>query len=81
MPDGTTTWDQGMHSDGTVRLNTNDNVQFVMKLDVSSTNGVGPGMNGWARVLDEDLQGNTIHPGGVDSSYVTDIHGDKNAAT
>ena len=61
-----------------MRLNTKDNVQFVMKLDVNSTNGVGTGTTGWARVLDEDHQGNTIHPGGVDSSYVTDIHGDAN---
>jgi hypothetical protein len=61
-----------------VRLNTKDNVQFVMKLDVSSTNGVGAGTTGWARVLDEDHQGVTLHPGGVDSAYATDIHGDTN---
>jgi len=77
LPDGTL-WNQGKHTDGSVRLNTKNNVQFVMKLDVSSTNGVGTGTTGWARVLDEDHQGVTIHPGGVDSSYVTDVHGDTN---
>ena len=75
LPDGTL-WSQGKHTDGSVRLNTKNNVQFVMKLDVSSTNGVGTGTTGWARVLDEDHQGATIHPGGVDNAYVTDVHGD-----
>ena len=75
LPDGTL-WSQGKHTDGSVRLNTKDNVQFVMKLDVSSTNGVGTGTTGWARVLDEDHLGGTIHPGGVDNAYVTDVHGD-----
>ena len=46
-----------------------------MKLDVNSTNGVGTGTSGWARVLDEDDQGVTLHPGGA---VVTDIHGDAN---
>ena len=63
------------HSDNNVRLNTKDNVPFVMKLDVNSTNGVGTGTSGWARVLDEDDQGVTLHPGGA---AVTDIHGDAN---
>ena len=75
LPDGTL-WNQGKHTDGSVRLNTKNNVQFVMKLDVSSTNGVGTGTTGWARVLDEDHLGGTIHPGGVDNAYVTDVHGD-----
>ena len=77
LPDGTL-WSQGRHTDGTVRKNTKDNVQFVMKLDVSSATGTGAGTSGWARMLDEDVNGVTIHPGGVDSSYVTDVHGDAN---
>ena len=75
LPDGTL-WSQGKHTDDSVRINTKNNVQFVMKLDVSKTNGVGTGTTGWARVLDEDHQGATIHPGGVDNAYVTDVHGD-----
>jgi hypothetical protein len=75
LPDGTL-WSQGKHSDGSVRLNT-FNVLFVMKLDVSSTNGVGTGTTGWARMLDEDHLGVTIHPGGVDLG-ATDVHGDAN---
>ena len=75
LPDGTL-WNQGKHTDGSNRSNTKNNVQFVMKLDVSSSNGVGAGTTGWARVLDEDHQGVTIHPGGVDNAYVTDVHGD-----
>ena len=77
LPDGTL-WNQGKHTDGSNRSNTKNNVQFVMKLDVSSTNGVGAGTTGWARVLDEDHLGVTIHPGGVEYSYVTDVHGDAN---
>jgi hypothetical protein len=77
LPDGTL-WSQGRHTDGSVRKNTKDNVQFVMKLDVSSKNGTGAGTTGWARMLDEDHNGVTIHAGGVHSSYVTDVHGDTN---
>jgi len=75
LPDGTL-WSSGKHTDNSVRLNTKSNVQFVMKLDVSKTQGVGTGTTGWARVLDEDHLGVTIHPGGVDNAYVTDVHGD-----
>ena len=75
LPDGTL-WSSGKHTDNSVRLNTKDNVQFVMKLDVSKTQGVGTGTTGWARVLDEDHLGVTIHPGGVANAYVTDVHGD-----
>ena len=71
LPDGTL-WSSGKHTDNSVRLNTKDNVQFVMKLDVSKTQGVGTGTTGWARVLDEDHLGVTIHPGGVDNGGVTD---------
>ena len=74
LPDGTL-WSQGKHTDDSVRLNTKDNVQFVMKLDVSSTNGVGAGTTGWARALDEDHLGVTIHPGGTGEP---DVHGDAN---
>ena len=77
LPDGTV-WSQGKHTDGSVRLNNKDSIQFVMKLDVSSVNGVGTGTTGWARMLDEDHLGVTIHPGGVEYSYVTDVHGDAN---
>ena len=50
LPDGTL-WSQGRHTDGTVRKNTNMNVQFVMKLDVSSATGTGAGTSGWARMV------------------------------
>ena len=75
LPDGTL-WSSGKHTDNSVWLNTKSNVQFVMKLDVSKTQGVGTGTTGWARVLDEDHLGVTIHPGGVANAYVTDVHGD-----
>ena len=75
LPNGET-WSAGVHGNGEQRMNTKDNVQFVMKLDVSSDQGIGDGTTGWARVLDEDLDGNVLHPGGVDSSYVTDVAGD-----
>ena len=52
------------------------NVQFVMKLDVSTELGIGDGTTGWARVLDENVNGDIIHPGGVDPS-ATGVAGDK----
>jgi len=73
------TWSAPYHSNGEARLQdtTKFNVQFVMKLDVSKDQGIGFGTTGWARVLDEDLDGTVLHPGGVDSKYVTDVAGDK----
>lgn len=61
LPDGTIWSSAG-------RLNTNDQVPFVMKLDVSSTQGVGAGTSGWAKLMDES------HPGGAN---VYSVHGDE----
>ena len=74
LPDGTQ-WSSALHTDGSDRLNTDDHTPFVMKLDVSSTNGVGDGTTGWARVMDEDHLGVTIHPGGVS---IHSVDGDAN---
>ena len=70
LPDGTTQWSRAIPP----RLNTRDAVQFVMKLDVTTANGVGPGTSGWARKMDEDLVGNLRYPGGVS---VRSVDGDE----
>merc|ERR1719149_371139 len=74
LPDGTQ-WSAALHTDNSARLNTADKTPFLMKLDVSSTNGVGTGTTGWARVMDEDHLGVTIHPGGVS---IHSVDGDTN---
>ena len=70
LPDGTTQWSSAIPP----RPNTKDAVQFVMKLDVTTANGVGPGTSGWARKMDEDLVGNLRYPGGV---RVVSVDGDE----
>jgi len=76
LPDGTM-WSSAKRSDGSVRLNTNDQAAFLMKLDVSSTLGVGAGTTGWARMMDEKLDGSTLHAGGVSiNSADGDTNGD-----
>ena len=52
LPDGTI-WSSAE------RINTKDQVPFVMSIDVSSTQGVGSGTTGWAKMMDTD------HPGGA----------------
>ena len=70
LPDGTTQWSSTIPP----RPNTNDPVHFVMKLDITTANGVGPGTSGWARKMDEDLVGNLRYPGGVS---VRSVNGDE----
>ena len=70
LPDGTTQWSSAIPP----RPNTKDAVQFVMRLDVTTANGVGPGTSGWARKMDEDLIGNLRYPGGVS---VRSVDGDE----
>ena len=70
LPDGTTQWSSAIPP----RQNTNDAVHFVMKLDVTTANGVGPGTSGWARKMDEDFVGNLRYPGGV---TVRSVDGDE----
>ena len=43
LPDKTTQWSSAVPP----RQNTRDAVHFVMKLDVTTANGVGPGTSGW----------------------------------
>jgi hypothetical protein len=62
LPDGTEWSSLG-------RANTNDQVPFVMSLDVSSTKGVGAGTTGWAKVMDDG------HDGGAS---VRSVDGDTN---
>ena len=66
--------DSTKHSDNSTRLA--KKLQFVVKLDVSKTNGIGEGTTGWFRSLDEDHLGNTIHPGGTKVNSDIDVHGD-----
>ena len=73
LPDGTVR-DSTKHSDNSTRLA--KKLQFVVKLDVSKTNGIGEGTTGWFRSLDEDHLGNTIHPGGTKVNSDIDVHGD-----
>ena len=70
LPDGTTQWSSAIPP----RQNTNDAVHFVMKLDVTTANGIGPGTSGWARKMDEDFVGNLRYPGGV---TVRSVDGDE----
>ncbi|KAL1523573.1 hypothetical protein AB1Y20_018509 [Prymnesium parvum] len=64
LPDGTLWSSEGS-------LNTNDQTPFVIKLDINSVNGTGPGTTGWAKLMDKD------HPGGVTVHSVDgDINGD-----
>ncbi|EOD09655.1 hypothetical protein EMIHUDRAFT_432932 [Emiliania huxleyi CCMP1516] len=58
LPDGTTL-DSAYMANGDARLNTNEQVQLMIKLDVSKAAGIGPGTTGWYKILDED------HPGYV----------------
>ena len=62
LPDGTV-WSSATRSDGTVRDNQADQVPFLMKLDISSTQGVGAGTTGWAKMMDES------HPGGAELHF------------
>jgi hypothetical protein len=50
LPDGTL-WSS------VARVNTKDQVPFVMSIDVTSTQGVGNGTTGWAKLMDEDYAG------------------------
>jgi hypothetical protein len=50
LPDGTL-WTSA------ARINENDQVPFVMSLDVSSSQGVGSGTNGWAKLMDDGHAG------------------------
>jgi len=52
LPDGTL-WSSA------TRLNQNDQVPFVMSIDVSSTQGIGSGTTGWAKLMDD------AHAGGA----------------
>lgn len=52
LPDGTL-WSSA------ARANTNDQVPFVMSIDVSSTKGIGSGTTGWAKLMDD------AHAGGA----------------
>ena len=45
LPDGTV-WSSAKRSDDSVRTNDNDQIPFLIKLDVSSTQGVGTGTTG-----------------------------------
>jgi len=48
-----------------------EQTEFVMKLDVNSANGVGPGTTGWFKVMDD------THPGGAAIHYSDgDANGD-----
>jgi len=70
LPDGTM-YNSRLRADGSVRVNSKDQVPFVMKLDVNSANGVGSGTTGWFKIMDE------IHPGGADTHYADgDANGD-----
>jgi len=62
LPDGTQWSSAG-------RANTNDQVPFVMKIDVSSTQGIGLGTTGWAKLMDIN------HAGGAS---VWSVDGDAN---
>jgi len=50
LPDGTV-WSSAS------RLNTKDQIPFVMSIDVSSTQGVGSGTTGWAKLMDDGHAG------------------------
>merc|ERR1719428_1310137 len=50
LPDGTL-WISA------TRMNTNDQVPFVMSIDVSSTQGIGSGTAGWAKLMDDGYAG------------------------
>jgi len=50
LPDGTL-WSSA------TRINTNDQVPFVMSIDVSSTQGIGSGTTGWAKLMDSGHAG------------------------
>jgi len=57
LPDGTL-WSSAS------RINDRDQVPFVMSIDVSSTQGIGTGTTGWAKLMDDD------HAGGASVSSV-----------
>mmetsp|Transcript_152943 Transcript_152943/g.284975 ORF Transcript_152943/g.284975 Transcript_152943/m.284975 type:complete len:778 (-) Transcript_152943:207-2540(-) len=50
LPDGTL-WSSAE------RINKNDQVPFVMSIDVNSVQGIGSGTTGWAKLMDEDHAG------------------------
>jgi len=50
LPDGTL-WSSATSA------NTNDQVPFVMSIDVSSTKGIGAGTTGWAKLMDDTHAG------------------------
>jgi hypothetical protein len=50
LPDGTV-WSSAN------KLNTKDQVPFVMSIDVSSTKGIGAGTTGWAKLMDTGYAG------------------------
>jgi hypothetical protein len=62
LPDGTL-WSSAS------RVNTKDQVPFVMSIDVSSTQGIGSGTTGWAKLMDDG------HAGGA---TVYSVDGDTN---
>jgi len=73
LPDGTL-WSSTKLGDGSPRPNYGA-VSIMMKLDIGSTNGVGAGTTGWARMMDCDHNGKQVpeYAGGVSSIY---FHGD-----
>jgi hypothetical protein len=56
LPDATQ-WSSATNTAGVVRVNTKDQVPFVMKLDTTTVQGVGAGTTGWAKMMDEDHAG------------------------
>jgi hypothetical protein len=65
LPDGVS-YDSRTRADGSVRANSNDQVPFVMKLDVNTANGVGSGTTGWFKIMDDM---SVKHLGGADTHY------------
>ena len=79
LPDGRVWASTKRPGDDTVRENPSA-VQVVMKVDVSSTTGVGaaPASTGWARMMDCDHNGNTDTTGNAAGVTSLTHHGDTN---
>ena len=74
LPDGTTQWDPANPARQNIYAGPFAGIPFVMKLDVTTSSGIGPGTSGWARKMDEDLVGNLRYPGGI---RVVSVDGDE----